>query len=207
MRAKRIGLAIKKDVLGGQMRYQTVTEPRGCLGLGIPEKKSIPYCENFTKAALTAIEKPLWYCDFDQEMWDKSWSEPLKPNNLENNYDVWLFKGSFWKAPGRLPTADVMALIQAEEIREQASLDRARMITSGELPERSSSSRAPIPQDVQVFVWQRDRGCCVQCGSSEKLEFDHIIPVSRGGSNTARNLQLLCEQCNRAKSNKIGSAL
>ncbi|MBT4178077.1 MAG: HNH endonuclease [Candidatus Marinimicrobia bacterium] len=45
---------------------------------------------------------------------------------------------------------------------------------------------------------------CAQCGSKQKLEFDHIIPVSKGGADTYRNLQLLCENCNRSKSAKIG---
>lgn len=53
-------------------------------------------------------------------------------------------------------------------------------------------------------VWNRDGGKCVKCGSPEKLEFDHIIPFSKGGSNGYRNIQLLCENCNRAKSNNIG---
>ncbi len=60
-------------------------------------------------------------------------------------------------------------------------------------------SRAPIPDRVRLFVWQRDKGQCVKCGSREKLEFDHIIPVTAGGSNTERNVQLLCETCNRSK--------
>jgi Holliday junction DNA helicase RuvB len=69
--------------------------------------------------------------------------------------------------------------------------------------ESESRERQPIPDDVKMFVWQRDGGCCVECGGREKLEFDHIIPVSGGGSNTARNIQLLCENCNRSKGAKI----
>jgi DNA-directed RNA polymerase subunit RPC12/RpoP len=61
-----------------------------------------------------------------------------------------------------------------------------------------------IPKPVQREVWQRDKGQCTQCGSRKKLEFDHIIPVSKGGSNTVRNIQLLCEACNRRKLAKIG---
>jgi hypothetical protein len=45
-----------------------------------------------------------------------------------------------------------------------------------------------IPPVVKIEVWQRDGGRCVQCKSNEKLEYDHIIPVSKGGSNTARNI-------------------
>jgi 5-methylcytosine-specific restriction endonuclease McrA len=59
--------------------------------------------------------------------------------------------------------------------------------------------REPIPESVRLFVWQRDGGKCVKCGSRERLEFDHIIPLAAGGSNTERNIQLLCEGCNRSK--------
>jgi len=60
-----------------------------------------------------------------------------------------------------------------------------------------------IPKTVKFEVWRRDQGKCVECGSNERLEFDHIIPVSKGGSNTARNIQLLCENCNRSKGAEI----
>jgi 5-methylcytosine-specific restriction endonuclease McrA len=67
-----------------------------------------------------------------------------------------------------------------------------------------SGNRSAIPIDIANAVWNRDGGKCVYCGAREKLEFDHIIPASKGGSSTYRNLQLLCENCNREKSDKIG---
>lgn len=63
--------------------------------------------------------------------------------------------------------------------------------------------RKHIPDDVKMFVWRRDEGKCVKCDSRENIEFDHIIPVSKGGSNTARNIQILCEKCNREKGDSI----
>jgi len=60
-----------------------------------------------------------------------------------------------------------------------------------------------IPESVKFEVWRRDGGKCVKCNSQRGLEFDHIIPFSKGGSNTARNIQLLCESCNRSKSDNI----
>lgn len=61
-----------------------------------------------------------------------------------------------------------------------------------------------IPVEVRREVWRRDLGRCTVCGSRERLEFDHVIPVSMGGSNTVRNIQLLCESCNRSKGANLG---
>jgi HNH endonuclease len=56
-----------------------------------------------------------------------------------------------------------------------------------------------IPQDVKIEVAARDGGRCRQCGSNKELHFDHVIPWSKGGANTADNIQLLCGTCNRRK--------
>lgn len=59
--------------------------------------------------------------------------------------------------------------------------------------------RPRIPESVRIEVWRRDGGKCAICGSRKNLEYDHIIPVSKGGSNTSRNIELLCEEHNRSK--------
>jgi len=65
------------------------------------------------------------------------------------------------------------------------------------------SDRKRIPRDVRNAVWIRDAGLCVECAADDYLEFDHIIPVSKGGSNTLQNIQLLCRRCNATKSDRI----
>lgn len=77
------------------------------------------------------------------------------------------------------------------------------MVGYGAYRRLEHTSREPIPRSVRLFVWQRDRGQCVQCGSREQLEFDHIIALASGGSSTERNIQLLCEACNRSKGSTI----
>jgi hypothetical protein len=70
-------------------------------------------------------------------------------------------------------------------------------------PKPVAPRREAIPRAVQREVWQRDGGACVECESRKLLCFDHIVPFSHGGSNTVRNLQLLCEPCNLSKGNRI----
>lgn len=47
---------------------------------------------------------------------------------------------------------------------------------------------------------------CAYCGSrpgSEHLHVDHLVPVTKGGSDNKENLCCACETCNRRKSNAI----
>jgi holliday junction DNA helicase RuvB len=78
-----------------------------------------------------------------------------------------------------------------------------KMLASSDEVQNVRENRDAIPSEIRREVWRRDEGKCVKCGSRKNLEYDHIIPVSRGGSNTARNIELLCEVCNRAKSDLI----
>lgn len=96
-----------------------------------------------------------------------------------------------------MPLPEVKSQLIESQVPEPVDISRMPAVT--EQPAR----REAIPRAVQREVWQRDGGRCVECGTREKLCFDHIVPFSRGGSNTVRNLQLLCERCNLSKGNRI----
>jgi HNH endonuclease/Protein of unknown function (DUF1376) len=55
---------------------------------------------------------------------------------------------------------------------------------------------------VRSIVMERDRYACTYCGSDKQLEADHILPLSRGGSNDFVNLATACRSCNLSKGSK-----
>jgi hypothetical protein len=69
--------------------------------------------------------------------------------------------------------------------------------------EHSSSRSRYVSSKVRQAVFARDQGKCAICLSQVDIEYDHIIPFEKGGSNSEKNIQLLCKICNRKKSNKI----
>jgi 5-methylcytosine-specific restriction endonuclease McrA len=64
-----------------------------------------------------------------------------------------------------------------------------------------------IPLKIRMKILQRDNFKCVYCGRSPatdiqvRLEIDHIHPFSKGGTSDLENLQTVCSECNRGKSN------
>jgi 5-methylcytosine-specific restriction endonuclease McrA len=69
----------------------------------------------------------------------------------------------------------------------------------------SQAARRPISTALREQLFNRDHYQCRNCEASPltdkkiKLEVDHIVPVSRGGTNAPQNLQTLCRNCNQLK--------
>jgi hypothetical protein len=117
---------------------------------------------------------------------------------------IWWFGESIYAADDDLSAEDVRALANEQQNRKRLRLEKAHALEAMRSELDPRVKRSPIPQDVKLLVWQRDGGRCVECGGQTDLEFDHIIPLAMGGSNTARNLQLLCADCNRRKGATLG---
>lgn len=49
------------------------------------------------------------------------------------------------------------------------------------------------------WMWATYGSACLACGSEERREVDHVVPVSQGGLNVRSNLQPLCKSCNNKK--------
>lgn len=63
-----------------------------------------------------------------------------------------------------------------------------------------------IPFRTKMRVVRRDNYTCQHCGKhlkDDEVEFDHIIPHTKGGSAAEHNIRLTCFDCNRDKSDDV----
>ena len=65
-----------------------------------------------------------------------------------------------------------------------------------------------IRSSIRNLIRQRASGLCEYCHTSERWQYvpftiDHVIPISRGGTDDDDNLALSCFHCNRKKGDKM----
>lgn len=186
-------------------------------GISNPTEKQLPskyaFLGRFSRGSFSRITFEEGEKDYYSSLtyFDLNFTEKEKVIRYEphyNNYSFFLYNGSVYLAEYNEFFTDEELLLKVKEklykedkkfeiLKKQIEAYESNVETS------DKRQREPIPEEVRFEVWRRDEGKCVQCGSKENLEFDHIIPFSKGGANTARNLQLLCQNCNRKKSDKI----
>lgn len=131
--------------------------------------------------------------------------EPLAGASALPGISYWVHQMRIYStSDDDLNQSDVHALLNETANRRRLTLEKAHALQAMTKELDKKAARAPIAQEVKIAVWQRDAGRCVGCESQTSLEFDHIIPVAMGGANTMRNLQLLCETCNRRKGATLG---
>lgn len=54
-------------------------------------------------------------------------------------------------------------------------------------------------------IWKHQDKCCFWCGENISVSlgtFDHLVPRSKGGSNSCINLIIACQRCNQERASK-----
>ncbi len=130
------------------------------------------------------------------------------------------------------PGADVEAILEAgldllieRAAKRKGIVERPRKYPAPGRSPAGAMERSPvdgegsrsrhIPAAVRREVWTRDGGRCQFrlgsgeiCGSTHRLQFDHVHPFALGGESSARNLTLACAAHNLLAARRIfGDAL
>lgn len=173
------------------------------LGLFLDEGKiSISNYEWFLRTCGTPFDSPDRLFEDIQMAIQRSDNEPVNLDFYGHPED-WIYKGYRYEVSGEYSADQFRLLIMEEFDKERRYFERLKRKFESPDSTESARTRPRIPEQVRIQVWRRDGGKCARCGSRDRLEYDHIVPISRGGSNTTRNIELLCESCNRSKSDKI----
>jgi hypothetical protein len=94
-------------------------------------------------------------------------------------------------------------LLLAQQAKHRGAVEAPRKVS------RPTTS-GHIPAAVKRAIWSRDEGKCTWpvdsggiCGSTLRLEIDHVVPRGRGGPSTVENCRLACAMHNQLAARQV----
>ena len=81
---------------------------------------------------------------------------------------------------------------------ERVSFDVAQMSSDKELQGKDYRQGALYQTELRSFLFKKHNGRCVYC-SNKAEEIEHLIPKSKGGTDSVHNLVIACRKCNELK--------
>ena len=96
------------------------------------------------------------------------------------------------------------ASVLTDRLTDDAGLF-SNFVHTHKLPERTDITIEIYSKNVKDVLYTDQGGLCNGCGTEFEIrhfKIDHIIPKSKGGSDTRENYQLLCGNCNRVKGDR-----
>lgn len=79
---------------------------------------------------------------------------------------------------------------------------KAREYTASRRARVNNNGGSYIADELKL-LFDACGGICLCCGKEKPLTADHIVPISKGGSNEISNIQPLCQECNSRKGTKV----
>jgi 5-methylcytosine-specific restriction endonuclease McrA len=107
---------------------------------------------------------------------------------------------------GRLTCCDSIATgVLLEQSRMSTSIDRydenrVKTHFKSDRDKRLKENGGSHTKKEWKDLCDRYGNICLACGEPEILTEDHVMPVSRGGTDYISNIQPLCQSCNSKKS-------
>lgn len=114
------------------------------------------------------------------------------------NRERWIATGRAWRAANIDPVEDrerkrAWAKANPGKVNAKTILHRAR----------KRNAQGSFTAEEFSLICKKQGGKCARCRKKIPLECDHIVPLSKGGTNFAYNIQGLCRSCNATKSAKM----
>lgn len=143
----------------------------------------------------------------------REWNQNNKEKRTEYNRNYWRQVRSLNKEQEN-ERARERYNANREEIRKRINAYRKADKQKESLRRRIDNHRRRIRKlqaegkhtttDIQS-QYNRQRGKCYYCGIKvgDTYDVDHIIPLSRGGTNWPDNIVIACPTCNASKGNKL----
>ena len=117
----------------------------------------------------------------------KGWLAPSIRNKVQTHIDA---------------VKDIMSFLPIKQvIVETAQFDTQKMVNP-EISGVEYQQGELMGYHIREYLLEKFKRQCVYCKKKDcKLEIEHIVPKSRGGSNRVNNLTIACRECNQRKDN------
>jgi HNH endonuclease len=137
---------------------------------------------------------------------------------LEVALDLLLEKQAKARGQVKRPRTSLPVEVPREEARLESAAEPQEspplaFVPTEPSPHRRTGPREAIPAAVSRAVWERDGGHCQwpldaggNCGSTHRLELDHVVPWALGGESTPANLRLVCARHNQVAARRAFGA-
>jgi hypothetical protein len=196
---KRLASTLGQDTLtksdinrSGRVSYSLVQRRFGSLRQALQLAGLVPQrFMNGTDDELLAIIVQLWEQVLEREGRIphgrdlKSYGFPVSRDTYTRRFGSW-----------RKTLIEAVQSVDAENVEQPVTRDEPV----------EPRKRGDLSIRKRFFVMKRDSFACVLCGASGhgvRLEIDHKLPFSKGGTDDFENLQTLCFDCNRGKRDSL----